>query len=622
MQIGDQTRALLGGQQLVPDWAARDLAQRIGQENLLTSQAQRMALEQDAAQKVAQQADEQRWMGQFQTAYENKDARGLAVAMANPRYGKFAREAVATGDELARNADVRFFGSLSGALSSNDPRGLEIAVKSLRTRQDADRKAGQDDGVTGILIDALESGDPGQIEAVRAIVRRNAAVYAGADKAGSTLQALTEADGGFTLDPGDIRYDAAGNEIARAPFAPQTITVGPDQTVVEYNPNVTKGGDPGSGVGGGTGGSGAPRSVRNNNPGNIVDSDFARKQPGYVRSDGRFAVFETPEAGRAAQGALLGSYIDRGFNTVQKIINRWAPPSENDTGAYVRNVARELGVDPNAPLGKEAIPRLAAAIARVEGGPGSSSAGVPGATVGGGSRIIAQGPPKQSDQYRVLTPQEVSGMGLNPAVRYQMGPNGQVTAIGGQDTKTRQGRAVPQGVATAAAKKVEIRDNLTNFLNSFQDDFAGNSVTGGLENTAQGLLGTGTPGQRNWWAQFSALDNQIRNELFGASLTDGEKKAYEATTITPRMSPNQVRANLRSRLAWVRKQVAKEKIFLKKNGYDGEAVDALIPINPQARAVSQTAQQAGPVRVRSVQEARALPPGTVFITPDGRRMRR
>lgn len=30
----------------------------------------------------------------------------------------------------------------------------------------------------------------------------------------------------------------------------------------------------------------------------------------------------------------------------------------------------------------------------------------------------------------------------------------------------------------------------------------------------------------------------------------------------------------------------------------------------------------GPVRVRSVQEARALPPGTEFVTPDGRRMRR
>jgi len=31
------------------------------------------------------------------------------------------------------------------------------------------------------------------------------------------------------------------------------------------------------------------------------------------------------------------------------------------------------------------------------------------------------------------------------------------------------------------------------------------------------------------------------------------------------------------------------------------------------------AQPAAPIRVRTVQQAMALPPGTVFITPDGRR---
>ena len=42
----------------------------------------------------------------------------------------------------------------------------------------------------------------------------------------------------------------------------------------------------------------------------------------------------------------LLSYDQQGINTVQGIINRWAPPSENKTGAYINQVAKELGVKP------------------------------------------------------------------------------------------------------------------------------------------------------------------------------------------------------------------------------------------------------------------------------------
>ena len=35
---------------------------------------------------------------------------------------------------------------------------------------------------------------------------------------------------------------------------------------------------------------------------------------------------------------------------MQEIINRWAPPVENDTGAYVSQVAKVVGVSPTEPL--------------------------------------------------------------------------------------------------------------------------------------------------------------------------------------------------------------------------------------------------------------------------------
>jgi hypothetical protein len=50
------------------------------------------------------------------------------------------------------------------------------------------------------------------------------------------------------------------------------------------------------------------------------------------------------EDGVVAAAKNLQGYVRKGYDTVEKIINRWAPPSENDTGAYVKSVAARLGV--------------------------------------------------------------------------------------------------------------------------------------------------------------------------------------------------------------------------------------------------------------------------------------
>lgn len=91
------------------------------------------------------------------------------------------------------------------------------------------------------------------------------------------------------------------------------------------------------------------RGIRNNNPGNIEFGPFAERH-GAVGSDGRFAQFEDPKQGVGAMQALLGSYQDRGLNTIEQMVNRWAPPSENDSGAYAQAVASAVGVDPRQPI--------------------------------------------------------------------------------------------------------------------------------------------------------------------------------------------------------------------------------------------------------------------------------
>jgi hypothetical protein len=121
----------------------------------------------------------------------------------------------------------------------------------------------------------------------------------------------------------------------------------------------------------------APRGIRNNNPGNIEDGPFARSQPGYAGSDGRFAKFQTPEAGANASGNLLGSYGAKGINTISGIINRWAPAADNNnTQAYIAAVSKATGLAPNQPLNMQDPAlrmKIAGAIHQYENGTGGPS---------------------------------------------------------------------------------------------------------------------------------------------------------------------------------------------------------------------------------------------------------
>lgn len=163
------------------------------------------------------------------------------------------------------------------------------------------------------------------------------------------------------------------------------------ETIVEV------GGRPG-GVIGGSGAptnSGVPRGIRNNNPGNIEDGPFARSLPGYAGSDGRFAIFNDLSSGEGAQTRLLGSYVQRGFDTPAEIINRWAPPSDNNpTGAYINYVARRAGIGPNDRVTEDKIPLIAQAIREFENGsrsPSNGASSAPATSAGGGVRVVAQG---------------------------------------------------------------------------------------------------------------------------------------------------------------------------------------------------------------------------------------
>ena len=83
----------------------------------------------------------------------------------------------------------------------------------------------------------------------------------------------------------------------------------------------------------------------------------------------RFVRFETMEWGLRAAFCILRTYARRhGATCIRDIVSRWAPPSENNTLQYIRNVCLWTGLGGNEHLTEKQWPKLVRAMARQECG--------------------------------------------------------------------------------------------------------------------------------------------------------------------------------------------------------------------------------------------------------------
>ena len=121
------------------------------------------------------------------------------------------------------------------------------------------------------------------------------------------------------------------------------------------------------------------RNIRNNNPGNLEFNSNIKwvGQTGIEPPNGvgaqRFAAFETPEHGVRASVKNMYTKQRRNPNlTTRELIGIWAPPHENNTDAYIRRVASDIGLGPDDKLpdlqdNPEVTAKLMKAVAKHEG---------------------------------------------------------------------------------------------------------------------------------------------------------------------------------------------------------------------------------------------------------------
>lgn len=99
----------------------------------------------------------------------------------------------------------------------------------------------------------------------------------------------------------------------------------------------------------------------NNNPGNLR---FAG-QTGASQGQGGFAKFDSPEAGVKALNNQVALDASRG-HTLASFINKYAPPTENNTSQYLSQAIANLGVTKDTPLSKIPTDKLVKFIALKE----------------------------------------------------------------------------------------------------------------------------------------------------------------------------------------------------------------------------------------------------------------
>ena len=527
-------------------------------------QARAMAEQAQAQAAQQEQIDAQRFQNDLATFGDGSPKSIVMMMQRNPKYAKLLSDAHALEKADIQEADTLFLNSIYARAANGDFAG---AAAQARRRLEAEKAAGNDTTDEQAMVDQLESGDPVLQQRAMRVIGGDLAGRVGLDKFAAVYGGVTTADGNIVnRGTGDVTYQGKP-EVRGVVMAGGVDEYGNPQPSRLVNPvtGETIGGSvPASSGGAGAAPASTPatgsRAARNNNPGNLEASEWTQSQPGYVGTDGRFAIFDTPANGAAAMTSLLANnYLAKGINTIGGIISKYAPRSDgNNVNAYVGAVSKATGIKPNQPLTPDDLPAVVAAMAQVEGGGyGAAPAG------------------------RERTPKELAYKYGAPAAGYQWVPDGsrQIPVKGGpaDPTVSRTGglKQLPANEVEKLASEAENIAQMSDLVASFKPAFSGIGSRGGNMIAALGFGDATQNAQHDWWQSMEAVDNVVRNQLFGASLTAGEQNAWERTTVTPNMSPERITANLKRREAILKRALDRKVKVLGAAGYKADIGAAL-----------------------------------------------
>jgi len=126
-----------------------------------------------------------------------------------------------------------------------------------------------------------------------------------------------------------------------------------------------------------------------------------------------------------------------------------------------------------------------------------------------------------------------------------------------------------------------------------------------------------TPETVNWWKDYQSFVAQVRNKLFGATLTPREAEDFRKFTLSPATAPNVADNYFNNQIQIIRAAIERERGKARARGVTDETISAYLDVPQDATGGPRVPT------IRTQAEFDALPPDAEFIdAQDGKRYRK
>lgn len=431
------------------------------------AQTQGMNLRNQAAQmQMSQEQAQAQRMQAFQTALtgfgsDPSDGNLARIALQFPEQVDTLKKQKQLLDAPVLNSHKTYFSGLERVAGAGN---TKLATQQLQSMITAEKAQGHDTSEAEDMLSAIGAGEPDALKRVQAFAKGQLYVidpdYAAAvDKSHATDNANH-----FTSTGDGAIYDQRSGVVTRqAPDKPAKWRF--DENSGSWLQ------EPGSGSTGGGGlVSSGPAAGNRGDVSRLINTDAGGGYlPDSVQTLGQFVGYGKAMNKSGAKSSSAGIYQINGttmaefgpkalgkdwksapFNAatqdrVGKEIFNWAK-SQPDPAAALRGRWVSLSPDAASQLVKGNWEQARGVIAQGETG-GAPGASANAGTGNGSPAVVKVLPGKTKEQFRILDASEVPA-GLDPNIRYQVSPNGQITPLGGQ----KQGNLKPWPAAALAAR--------------------------------------------------------------------------------------------------------------------------------------------------------------------------
>lgn len=523
-------------------------------------QARALFEQSQAAQQIEQQQRAQAYQQALRGHLESPTAGSAAnLSLQFPEYSKQINDAYALQDGAKRDGELRLKSTIYSRAHAGD---WGAAGTELERYITAAKDAGEDVSDEEAMLAHLKSGDPAQQKMALGILGYDLATIVGPDK-WADFHGNKVVGNALVGNTGDVKYEAP-EKAAK----PQYMNV--DGTVIELG-----GKDGGNtfeaahnfvaGVEGGyaarDGKSGAPVNYGVNQGAN-PDIDVKSLTPETAKQILHDRYFVPSGAAEIADPALATVVYDTAVNMGPGMAKAMLKASGGDVEKFLD--AREKRY---RAIGGPDLPGWLNRNAKLREAVGG---------MGGGHKVVYRAPDSST------RPAPPSG--------YQWNADGTQSAVRGgpaDPTVSRAGglKQLPANEVEKLSSEAENIAQMSDLVSSFKPAFSGLGSRGGNMLAAIGFGDETQNAQHDWWQSMEAVDNVVRNQLFGASLTAGEQMAWERTTVTPNMSPERINANLKRREAILKRALDRKVKVLGAAGYKadiGGALNSGSPVTPAA----------------------------------------